>query len=630
MQVKRFHSLFVKAVIVLFFISMVPMLIIGVRIMKINNRLLRNEVLQRQQMVAERLALSVRNVLVEKEQLLGEFGDLHTDFGSYDLITKPDLAYLQDRNPSLFYLTIFSAKGSQIFDSGVQPDSLASVRAKLLEYGLTGGRYLSEVYYDPAGKPFIWLVEPLYRQADSHVVTGALVAAMYLDDVINTLLQIYPLDMDAMLVSAQGNLLSYNGAPEDLDASHSVSLRQTLQVLTQQLNGRDSAEVALPDGKSFLVSVARVQHTGWQIYLFQPVEAVSREFVDSFFHASFKDLLIVAFVMIIFVGVVSYLVIIPITRPLARLRAAAVKLREDENFVVHKEDVEIPHNEIGELASVFVDMSQTLSQRQKELISAQQTLSQMNQVLEKRVEERTRELKQATNELVKKERLAAIGQMASIISHEIRNPLAVISNATRLIKTILKPTDPKIIKQFSIIEDEIRQANGIISEVLGYARTRDMILSLVDVNSYLRELITSYPMPSVVTVVDELDPESVRIKVDVEEMKQALRNIISNAVESMPLGGTLTIGSQVGRRLVCIYIKDTGSGVSEEVRKEMFTPFFTTKARGTGLGLAVVRKAITRHKGKLFIKSELGKGTSFRIYLKIYRKVGDTNYGEAS
>ena len=272
-------------------------------------------------------------------------------------------------------------------------------------------------------------------------------------------------------------------------------------------------------------------------------------------------------------------------------------------------------------------MSQTLSKRQKELISAQQTLSQMNQVLEKRVEERTRELKQATNELVRTERLAAIGQMASIISHEIRNPLAVISNATRLIKTILKPTDPKIVKQFSIIEDEIRQANGIISEVLGYARTREMILSLVDVNSYLRELITSYPMPSAVSVVDELDPETVRIKVDVEEMKQALRNVISNAVESMPMGGTLTIGSQVGRRLVCIYIKDTGSGVSEEVRKEMFTPFFTTKARGTGLGLAVVRKAITRHKGKLFIKSELGKGTSFRIYLKIYRKAGDTNYG---
>ncbi|MBQ8032828.1 MAG: hypothetical protein IJ266_02575, partial [Elusimicrobiaceae bacterium] len=69
---------------------------------------------------------------------------------------------------------------------------------------------------------------------------------------------------------------------------------------------------------------------------------------------------------------------------------------------------------------------------------------------------------------------------------------------------------------------------------------------------------------------------------------------------------------------------------TEEIRQNMFSPFFTTKARGTGLGLAVVRKAITRHKGKLMIKSELGKGTCFQIYLKIYRRTGDTNYGEAS
>ena len=179
-------------------------------------------------------------------------------------------------------------------------------------------------------------------------------------------------------------------------------------------------------------------------------------------------------------------------------------------------------------------------------------------------------------------------------------------------------------------EDEIRQANSIISEVLGYARTRELILSMVEVNSYLRELLLSYPLPTHITLQEKLDPESVRIKVDAEEIKQALRNIIANAVESMPNGGTLTVGTQVGRRLVCIYIEDTGTGLTDEVRQEMFSPFFTTKARGTGLGLAVVRKAITRHKGKLFIKSALGKGTCFRIYLKIYRKTGDTNYGEPS
>ena len=92
----------------------------------------------------------------------------------------------------------------------------------------------------------------------------------------------------------------------------------------------------------------------------------------------------------------------------------------------------------------------------------------------------------------------------------------------------------------------------------------------------------------------------------------------------------MRVGTKIGRRVDCIYMADTGPGIAPEVRKKMFAPFFTTKARGTGLGLAVVGKAVSRHKGKLFIFSEPGKGSCFQIYLKIYKKTGDTNYGEAS
>ena len=334
--------------------------------------------------------------------------------------------------------------------------------------------------------------------------------------------------------------------------------------------------------------------------------------------------------MLLFVVGVSYLVIIPITRPLERLRTAAGRLRDEEDAVIKTSDLDIPNNEIGELAQVVVQMSEGLQARRAEILNAQEQLSRVNQELEKRVEERTRELKAATSELVKTERLAAIGQMASIISHEIRNPLAVISNATRLLKLLVTSPNPKAVKQFGIIEAEIKQANSIISEVLGYARTRELMLTTIDLNSYLREILLSQPVAPGLTVQDEIDPESVRIKVDAEEIKQALRNVISNAVEAMQGSGTLTVGTRVGRRVVCIFVSDTGPGIPDEVRHKMFAPFFTTKARGTGLGLAVVGKAISRHKGKLFIKSELGKGSCFQIYLKIYRKPGDTNYGETN
>ena len=632
MKAKHFRGLFIKAVVVLSIISLVPVLFIGYRVMRINSRLLTNELLQKQQIIASRLAVTVRSALSSKEQLLTEFSDLHTDFHNHPLITQQDLDFLRLRNPSLFYLAVFSTHGKLIFDSGEAPSPLwqsEELAAVLWQTCLTGSRFVSDVYQNQ-GKPFVWLAVPLHRQVDNPAVTGVLASALYLEDMAKSLLQAYPLDMDALLVSHSGQILSYNGAPQGLTPGLSSDLYTTLADIHTALADREYGEVKLSSGQKLLVSSAHVPGVEWTVYVFQPASVPARLFVDSLVHSSLWDLVGVAAVMLLFVGVVSYLVIIPITRPLARLRAAAVKLRENDSFVVREEDVDIPHNEIGELARVFVDMSQTLYQRRQELMNTQQELAHMNQDLEKRVEQRTRELKKATSDLVKAERLVAIGQMASIISHEIRNPLAVISNATRLIKTLLHPTDQKIIKQFNIIETEIGQANSIISEVLGYARTREMILSTVDVNSYLRDMLLSFPLPPGVALREELPAESVRIKVDAEEIKQAIRNLIANAVEAVPAGGTVTVGAKVGKRLVCIYVADTGPGITPQVRQQMFSPFFTTKARGTGLGLAVVRKAITRHQGKLFIQSELGKGTCFQIYLKIYRRIGDTSYGQTS
>ena len=218
--------------------------------------------------------------------------------------------------------------------------------------------------------------------------------------------------------------------------------------------------------------------------------------------------------------------------------------------------------------------------------------------------------------------------MASIISHEIRNPLAVISNATRLIKMLVKEPDSKLEKQFGIIEAEIKQATSIISEVLGYVRSREPILNKVEVNSYVHDILNSYPLPEGIEIKEEFDVSNVYVKIDMEEMKQALRNLLANAAEAMQGQGTLTVGTKIGREMVCIYVMDTGPGVPEDIRQKIFAPFYTTKARGTGLGLAVVGKAVNRHQGKIFVSSREGKGACFQIYLKIYQQLGDTRYGE--
>lgn len=628
---KRLNGLFAKAVLVLIFISIVPVLIIGYHVMGVDSRVLKNEILQKQQTVATRLASVARAHISRKAQLFSTFVDLHTDFGGHNFINEQDLRYLLMRNPSIFYLAVLSPQGKQLFSTGKPASSVnyQKLLPEVLRAGVQNGQeYISNVYQMPGGL-FILMAFPVRQHLDSKQVSGILVAEMNLQEMGTSLSQAYPLDMNAIIASDEGEIISYNGAPDGLAQQPQPEMTEKVLAINKQLGYSRSGEVELPNGERVLVAVANLSLPGWKVYVDQPANVAAQLFVESTFH-SFWDVLVLLLAVLAFVLVVSYWVIKPITRPLERLRKAAIKQRENDDFVVRKEDVEIPNNEIGELATAFVDMSAALHTRRQELIRAQAELAQVNQALEKRVEERTRELKNASSELVKAERLAAIGQMASIISHEIRNPLAVISNATRLIKMLVTSPDPKLTKQFGIIDAEIKQANSIISEVLGYARTRDLMLTTVDLNSYLREILLSYPFIPGITLKEELDPESVRIKVDAEEIKQALRNVISNAIEAMPNGGTLTVGTKVGRRLVCIYIADQGTGITEEVRHKMFAPFFTTKARGTGLGLAVVGKAISRHKGKLFITSEPGKGSCFQIYLKIYRKPGDTNYGEAS
>lgn len=627
-----FRGLFSNAVFVLILISIVPMFVIGYHLMDVNSRVLKNEISQKQQTVASRLAAAVRFNITHNTQYFSVFVDLHTDFGGHNFINAADLKYLRRSNPSVLYLAALNTEGKLLLSSGKRAESVNWTQEikSVLQACVKEQKpyYLGGVYPSKDGL-FMLMAFPIRQHLNDRRVSGVLVAETGLAELGRTLLQVYPMDMNAVIATQEGQVISYNGAPGGLAAEPQPEMTDRVLEIKKLLGSSSSKEIKLSSGEKILVAEADLPISGWRVYVDQPADVTVQLLKESTFH-SLWDVTVIVLMMLLFVGVVSYWVIKPITRPLERLRRAAVKQRENGDYVVRPEDLDIPNNEIGELAQAFVDMSSALHTRRQELIGAQTELAQMNQALEKRVEERTHELKAATRELVKSERLAAIGQMASIISHEIRNPLAVISNATRLIKMLVRTPDAKLLKQFGIIEAEIKQANSIISEVLGYARTRDLILSTIDLNSYLREILLSYPFIPGITLKDELDPESVRIKVDAEEIKQAIRNIVSNAVEAMNGGGTLTVGTKVGRRVVCIYIADTGPGISEEVRHKMFAPFFTTKARGTGLGLAVVGKAIGRHKGKLFIQSEAGKGTCFQIYLKIYKKPGDTSYGEAS
>ena len=631
MATHKLGGLFPKALLVLSIVSIVPIFIIGYHVLSINTRMLNNERLERQQTVAGRLASILRNNVTRKAQLFSIFTDLHSDLGGHRFIDQADIDYLRRRNPDITHISVLNNNGQQLFYSSDEKSrfSYANDLDNILTTCVINGQDYVGSVSRADGALYSLMAFPVRDNLDQKPVSGILVVELDLKELGESLQAAYPADLQALVFASDGTIISYSGAEEGLALTAQPQKKEEALYIERQLGARRAGEVTLEDRTKWLVASSEVALTHWTVYVLQPAQRPLALLFGGTV-SSVVDLLVIVFGMIIFIVIVSYWVIIPITRPLGRLQAAAARLREGSDYLIKREDLEIPQNEIGDLATVFLDMATALRQRKEEILKAQQALTQMNRTLEKRVEERTRELKETTRELVKTERLAAIGQMASIISHEIRNPLAVISNAARLIKMIVSPKEPKLLKQFGIIDVEIKQASSIINEVLGYARSRDLILTAIDLNSYLKEILLSFPLNCGIELKEDLAPESVRVKVDAEEMKQAIRNLIANADEAMQGSGTITVGTRIGKKVVCIFVADTGPGIKEEVRGKIFSPFFTTKARGTGLGLAVVGKAMARHNGKIFIQSQAGKGTCFQLYLKIYRKMGDTSYGEAS
>ena len=625
---RKTSGLFPKAILALSVVSIVPVVLIAWHVLRVDSRVLQSEILDKQRTVAGQIASVVSEEVSHYVQFFSVFADLHNDFTGHHSINKEDIDYLRRENPSFSHISILNQRGRQLFYSSDKKSRLsyATELANILRACVEQGReYVGSVSRSD-GKLFVLMAFPLRENPQEQQVSGVLLAEINLERLGLSLEKVYPKDMFATVTSADGKVVSYTGAPFGLAIESNRVLQNETRELEQALNGREGARIKLSNSGKVLASQAKVPSLNWTVFVEQPENTITKLFLESTFH-SIWDMLGILLVMAVFVILVSYLVIRPIVRPVKRLKEVAVKYERERDYVPTEKDLSIPNNEIGELERVFLHMAEVLTERRNVIVKAQHELAAMNKDLEQRVQERTAELKAATDELVSKERLAAIGQMASIISHEIRNPLAVISNATRLIKTIEPPTEPKIIKQFSIIEAEIKQANSIISEVLGYARSRDLMLSIIDLNSYIHEIVASFPVSSEVRMIEELDPENARLKIDAEEIKQAVRNVISNACEAVQGAGQIRIGTQVGKKAVCIYVEDNGPGINAELKEKIFSAFFTTKARGTGLGLAVVRKAVTRHKGKLFIHSEEGKGTCFAMYFRIYKKTGDTKYG---
>ncbi len=218
------------------------------------------------------------------------------------------------------------------------------------------------------------------------------------------------------------------------------------------------------------------------------------------------------------------------------------------------------------------------------------------------------ELKAFQHQKELRERLSTLGEMSAGIAHELRNPLAVISGYTRMLS---KKVDDSMKPAVESISREVAVMDRIITDFLSFAKPTDLIVSEVDLKDLLEGCLSSVKESSAginISVNTDVLPH---INADEILLRQALTNLLQNALESMPDGGALKIRGFIND-FVCISVADTGHGIPESIRGKIFLPFYTTKERGTGLGLAIVHKIVVSHGGDL--KVDTGdKGTTFTI-----------------
>jgi len=241
-----------------------------------------------------------------------------------------------------------------------------------------------------------------------------------------------------------------------------------------------------------------------------------------------------------------------------------------------------------------------------------------------------------------RDRLAALGEMAAGLAHEIRNPLGAIKGAAQL----LVSADGKPVPQqegvefLHIIVEEVNRLNRVVTQFLDYARPYKGDTHEVQVNEVVRRtvaLLEAEGNAAQVRFEVRLDDAVPMIRGDAEQLRQVFLNLGINALQAMPQGGKLTISTQgrSPRRLgagsfVEIRFQDTGVGIAREHLKNLFIPFYTTKEKGTGLGLPISQRIVTQHGGVIEVRSEPGRGTTFLVFLPVAEETSVTTTGSIS
>ncbi len=326
-------------------------------------------------------------------------------------------------------------------------------------------------------------------------------------------------------------------------------------------------------------------------------------------------------VAMIAIGVLSWLFIRRmIDRPLRQLQEGTHRLREGElGYQIELSS----HDQIGDLATSFNSMSLQVRAANEQLISWTRTL-------EERVEQKTRELRRAHDEMLHVETMATVGRMAAVVAHEINNPLSGILTYSKLLKKWVDNDQvgtekrDEALQCLNLISSESRRCGELVKNLLSFSRQAPMNVEPTEINRVIKQcsLLLRHNLEiAAIQLHEQLSENLPKLQCDASQIEQVILAVMVNAVDALPHGGNLWLESRLADdpTKVAITVRDDGSGIAPDILPRIFEPFVTTKenGHGTGLGLAVSRSIVERHGGTISIESKLGKGTTVTVTLPV-------------
>jgi two-component system, NtrC family, sensor kinase len=379
------------------------------------------------------------------------------------------------------------------------------------------------------------------------------------------------------------------------------------ELVAASLSSREAGVRALEgeDGTEWLSAAAPVPELGWAVVVSRPGSEAFRA-ADRVLHYTVYWVA-VALVLTVVLGAV---VARGMSRPLGALTRAAEALGRGE--LDHRADV-TSSGEVGVLARAFNQMAEEITRRDREI-------RKWNEELQQRVEQKTRELREALDQVERSRRLAGLASLGAGMAHELNNPLTTITGLVTLVKDELGKGSPHATALNLVLADADRIAS-IVGTFRKLAEQEGGERSNLNLSRTLDNVLTALG-PEMerqhVRVRREVAPEVPEVVGDPQELEEALRHVARNALQAMPTGGELSAQLRPTEQgAVKLTLSDTGVGIPAEIRERVFDPFFTTKREGAraGLGLTLTYRIVQAHHGKMWIDSEMGIGTSVTILL---------------